>query len=302
MSGLELQRQSSTDSKLSTHSSPSSLNSDVGPDIPLDNAIKKIEKKSKHNPKIYPEMSLDIIDLLIKEKKRVNCNAVYKLLLTSNIVDLIPTTLGFTSLFQLLGRDNRSTGWPDLLKVSYKTSLGSDLEEDMNFLINCIKHAQKKSSKLFNLIVKKLQSSQHAVIGIRDLQIQAKKESPNAIYLLDLMQKRISSRSRSRSPSNSIAVSDIELNTIIDKVSCCDKITPEVRRDVEYLTIRENREKKSIVQRIVHALFGNSCRNMDTSQVVCVRDSNRKEVRRQTYHVQRSNSLTGGKTKKRKRY
>jgi hypothetical protein len=298
MSRSELQRQSSTDSKLSRHSSPGSYNSDVDPDTSLDIVMKRIDRKSKHNPKIYQEMSLDIIDILIKEKQQVNCNAVYKLLLTSNIVDLIPTKLGFTSLFQLLGRDNRSTGWPDLLKASYKTSLGSDLEEDMDFLINCIKRAEENSSPLFNLIVKKLQSSKHAEIGIRDLQIQAGKGSPNAIYLLDLMKKKISSRSR----SNSIAVSDIELNMMIDKVSCCDKITPEVRRDVEYLTIRENREKKSIVQRIVHALFGNSCRNIDTSQVVCVRDSNRKKTRRQTNPNPKlhSNSLKGGKTKRRK--
>ena len=204
----------------------------------------------------YNEVGGEIVEILIKEKK---CKEIFKLLFNTNLLDLSPPpALGYKTMFGLIGIDFES--WYGIsLAFTYKTVFKSDIHDDINFLINCIKNIQSKASKpknikhvkLYKLIQNKFFNSKLKNEGIKELE---KQTNSNAIFLLSVF-------------PDSLQTMDMDSETLdetlLDETSCC-KLS---EKQQSVLTKKQKGVAQKNANRYISNI-SNLCRNPESTTKV----------------------------------
>jgi len=197
----------------------------------------------------YTEVGGEIVEILIKDKK---CKEIFKLLLKTNLLNLAPPpALGYKTMFGLIGLDFDS--WYGMgVAFTYKTAFGSNIQEDIGFLIDCIKKVQQKAKKnpdgkhkyLYRLIQNKFFNSKLKDAGIEELN---KSKSVNAKFLLSIF-------------PNSLQTT-IEINdTLLDETSCC----PLTKEKMSKVTAEEEKIAQHKATTYI-SNFTELCENQDSA-------------------------------------
>jgi len=201
------------------------------PLIHKDIDIKEIRKHLRgKKTKTYNTFEPIIFEKIIKAREDENCNEIYKLLINTNIFNLTPTIPGYNSIFEIFGLNlNTTVGY--WIKFGYKMKNNSDLDKDIDFVLSCIKNAEKNEIGLFKRIVRKIQidkqATENAISNLEGLKKDLEKyknfennsDYTTKDYLLHVLKYNVSPTSRKTKKTSSSKENEIKPAELVEVIN-----------------------------------------------------------------------------------